>query len=78
MTDKVYSHLKRRYNETFSLEPNTLHSERLTRLFKAVSVFLKVFPFRIVVPIAILAAIVLYVILGPYLIRLVSLLQYGF
>lgn len=78
MTDKVYSHLKRRYNEVYSVEPNTLHSNVGDIVFKRISGQLKSFPFKILVPLACVFAFLLYVMFDAFIVSLVSLLQYGF
>ena len=78
MNDKVYTHLKNRYNEVYSLKPNTLHVERLDILFKSTTKRLKTFPFKVFIPVALIVAFALYVVLGGLIINLASILQYGF
>lgn len=78
MSDKVYTHLKNRYNEVYSVAPNTLNIRGLDIVFKFVTKQLKVFPFKILFPVALLVAFGIYLVLGGLIIQLISLLQYGF
>ena len=78
MNDKVFSHLKKRYNEIYSIEPNTLHSGILDVVYKFSGKLMKTFPFKLFVPIALLTAFILYVVFGSLVTRLASLLQHGF
>lgn len=70
--------LKRKLNEVFSVEQNDLGINFLTYYFKKITVYLKEAPFIYVIPIAFLASIFLYFVLGRFLIKLVTVLQYGF
>lgn len=78
MTDKAYRLLKKRLNETYSLPINNLNLSWLNQLFKIFTSPLKSFPFKIVIPFSFVFALLLYLIFGLLVIRLVSLLQYGF
>jgi hypothetical protein len=78
MSDKIYRQLRKHYNEVYSIEPNELHSEKLTSFYKTIGRYLKVFPFRVFVPFSAIAALALYIVFGILIIRLVSILQYGF
>jgi len=70
--------MKQKLNEVFSVEPNDLGINFLTYYFKKITVYLKVAPFFYVIPIAFLASIFLYFVLGRFLVKLVTVLQYGF
>ena len=78
MNDEVYSRLKKRYNEVYSLEPNTLHIGPLTGVYKMLGRWLKIFPFKVIVPVSFVLAVVMFIMFGFLAIKLVSLLQYGF
>ena len=70
--------LKKSLNEVFFIEPNDLGLGFLNYLYKKTTHPLKYAPFIIVIPMAFLAAVAMYFIFGQLLIKLVSLLQYGF
>ncbi|OGK15625.1 hypothetical protein A3H80_02020 [Candidatus Roizmanbacteria bacterium RIFCSPLOWO2_02_FULL_37_19] len=78
MKDKVYSHLKERYDEVYSLSPNNLGFTHLTQIFKTISGQLKFFPFKIFIPLSLFITVILYLVFGIFIVRLVSLLQHGF
>lgn len=70
--------LKSKLNEVFFIKPNDLGNKTLTRFFKSSTSFLKTMPFIIVVPLSFFSAFILYVIFGKLIVKVVSLLQYGF
>lgn len=70
--------LKKQMNEIFLLEPNNLGFWPLTSLFKKTTKPLKTMPFIIIIPLTFIIALIMYLIFGNLLIKLVSLLQYGF
>lgn len=70
--------LKKSLNEVFFIEPNDLGLGFINYLYKKTTHPLKFVPFIIVIPIAFLAATIMYFVFGQLLIKLVSLLQYGF
>lgn len=78
MKDTLYPSLKRKLDEVYALTPNDLHNSRLNVFFKFSTRLLKSFPFKILIPFSILAAVAIYLILGYLVVRLVTLLQYGF
>ncbi|OGK31539.1 hypothetical protein A3B02_00755 [Candidatus Roizmanbacteria bacterium RIFCSPLOWO2_01_FULL_42_14] len=78
MTDQIYSHLRKRYNEVFSLEPNDLHVAVLTNYFKRLSPYLKYQPFRAIIPVSCLITLLMLIFEQVTVVKLVSVLQYGF
>ncbi|MBP9690586.1 hypothetical protein KBD81_00745 [Candidatus Woesebacteria bacterium] len=72
--DRILKH----FEEIYSLPPNDLHNNLLTRLYKLGTAPLKNVPFLYIIPISILVGAVLYLVTGQLVIRLVNLLQYGF
>lgn len=70
--------LKRKMNEVFSIEPNELGVNFLTSYFKKLTAYLKVAPFVYIIPLTFILSIFLYFVLGRFLIKLVTVLQYGF
>lgn len=70
--------LKKKLNEVFSIEPNDLGIDYLNIYFKKITAYFKVIPFVYVIPFAFLISLVLYFLLGRLLIRLATILQYGF
>lgn len=75
---KTAKRLKKQMNEIFLLEPNNLGFWPLTSLFKRTTKPLKTMPFIIIIPVTFIIALIMYLIFGNLLIKLVSLLQYGF
>jgi len=70
--------LKKHLREVNVVEPNDLGAPLLTYIYRRINIFFKTAPFIFVVPIALLGAAGLVYIFGILIIRLVSLLQYGF
>ena len=70
--------LKKKLNEVFFIEPNDLGIDFLTFYFKKITAYFKVIPFIYVVPFTFLISIILYFLLGRLLVRLVTILQYGY
>ncbi len=70
--------LKNKLNEVFSVEPNDLGINFLNFYFKKITAYLKEMPFVYVIPFTFLVSIFLYFILGRLLVKLVTILQYGF
>ena len=70
--------LKRKMNEVFSIEPNDLGAGFLTIYFRKITAYLKIMPFIYIIPLTLFISIFLYFILGRFLIKLVTVLQYGF
>ncbi len=65
-------------NEVFSIEPNDLGTSYLTTFFKKITSYLKTMPFIYVIPVTFLISIFMYFVFGKFLIKLVTVLQYGF
>ncbi|MBI4973337.1 hypothetical protein HZC27_01875 [Candidatus Roizmanbacteria bacterium] len=70
--------LRRKLNEVYVVEPNDLGLPYLTAFYRRVNVFFKRMPFIIIVPAALLGALFLSVFFGYLVVRLTSMLQYGF
>ncbi len=70
--------LKRKLNEVFIHEPNDLGLNFLTNLYKILTSPLKNIPFVLIVPLSFVFAAAIYVLFGKLIIKLVTLLQYGF
>ena len=70
--------LQQKLEEVFMVEPNNLGPSYITALYHRLTGFLKTMPFIFIIPISFISAIFLYFIFGPLLVKLVSLLQYGF
>lgn len=77
-TTYSYNRLHQKLQEVFALQPTDLGSRRLTMLYKGITSRLKTMPFLYVIPFAVFATIAAYLILGHLLVKLTSLLQYGF
>lgn len=73
---KINFRLKNKLDEVFFIEPNDLGVGFLTNYFKKIIAYFKVAPFIYVIPFAFLVSLILYLLLGRFLIRLVTVLQY--
>lgn len=70
--------LKNKMDEVFSIVPNELGANFMTIYFKKITAYLKVAPFMYIIPLTFIMSIFLYFALGRFLIKLVTILQYGF
>ena len=70
--------LKQEFEDIFSLKPNDLGNKHLTFAYKWVTGPLKKMPFIYLLPISFVSAVGLYILFGNLVIKIVSLLQYGF
>ena len=70
--------ISKQYREIYTLQPNQLGNDRINTFYKRTTHFLKKSPFIVIVPLVVLTVILIYVLIGPYLVKLASLLQYGF
>lgn len=75
---KEFLKLEEKYKEIYSLAPNNLGSELMSKLYKYITKPLKVLPFIYILPISFLIAVAMYLVIGRLTISLASLLQYGF
>lgn len=78
MTDQLYSQLKKKYKEVYTLKPNDLHSQKGTQFFKWIAPFFKEDPFTLIIPVSIILTLIAYYLLQPLITHIVSVLQYGF
>lgn len=76
--NKINYRMKQKMNEVFSIDQNDLGANYLTNNFRRITSYFKVMPFVYVIPITFLASVFLYFIFGRFLIKLVTVLQYGF
>lgn len=70
--------LKHKLQEVYFIEPNNLGNQHLTSLYKISASFLKQMPFIFVIPLSVIFSVMLYVLLGGLVVKLTTLLQYGF
>lgn len=78
MSDQGEMRATEKMQSIFSVAPTDLGISPLTALYKLVTSRLKVMPFIYLVPVCVLTAIFAYLIFGHALVRLTTLLQYGF
>ncbi|MFA6532734.1 MAG: hypothetical protein WCT22_01925 [Patescibacteria group bacterium] len=76
--NRISLRMKQKLNEVFFVEPNDLGAGFLTNYFRKITAYLKVVPFIYIIPISLFISFFLYFILGRFLIKLVTVLQYGF
>lgn len=62
----------------FAIAPNDLHQKSLTNWYKIATQPLKRMPFVFIIPLSLGASLAVYMLFGQLVIKLVSLLQYGF
>ena len=70
--------LKHKLQEVYVLKPNDLGNYRLTALYKTMTSFLKSMPFIYIIPLSTLFSVMLYLAIGTLIVKLTTLLQYGF
>ncbi len=70
--------LQEEFHRVFSLPPNDLGNKWLTHIYKYITHPLKKMPFVYIVPLSVVAALMMYVLFGQLVVKLVSILQYGF
>lgn len=79
MVKSINYRLRTKLNEVYSVEPADLGVKSLTNLYKKTTSYFKTMPFVWVIPLSFILAFLLYFGSGrSLLIRIVSLLQYGF
>lgn len=78
MRQTYTDNLDREFERIFAVAPNDLGNKWLTFFYKRFTRPLKQMPFVYILPVSFLTAVFLYYLLGPLLIKLVSILQYGF
>ena len=71
-------YLKKKMREVFIIEPNDLNIGFLTNFYKKATAYLKTAPFIIIIPFSLLVGLFIYLIFGYLIVRLTTLLQYGF
>ena len=70
--------LKTKLEEVYLVEPNDLHFSILTKAYKYTTRCLKRMPFLYIIPFTFIISVLFYVVFGFSIVRLVSILQYGF
>ncbi len=70
--------LQRKLKEVYFVEPNDLGFPFITKIYHRISKFFKTIPFIFIIPLSFFTVFVLYIFFGSLLVKLVSILQYGF
>lgn len=70
--------IHKKIQEIYSVEPNDLGLGILTNYYKRFTAYLKTLPFIFIIPLSFVFAFVLYFLFGKLMVRLVTILQYGF
>ncbi len=70
--------LKKKLYEVYFIEPNDLGIGVITKIYKIFTKPIKTMPFLFILPISIFIALSIYIIFGVLIIRLATILQYGF
>jgi len=78
MSDQTYLSLQKKLNEVYVISPNKFSNTILDGVFRTITSRLKYLPFQIYIPVAILLVVSLYLSIGYLVVRLASILQYGF
>lgn len=73
-----YSDLKNAYRRIYTVSPNDLGNHALTGFYKLLTKPVKTMPFLYLAPLSLIGSLILYLLLGRFVIKLVNLLQYGF
>lgn len=78
MSSSQLKTIDKHMHDIFAIAPNDLHFKLLTHTYKLVTEPLKNMPFLFIIPLSIGTSLIIYLLFGQIVIRLVSLLQYGF
>ena len=78
MKQTSYGKLRDKMEEVYLVEPNDLGFAKGTLLYRKVNVYFKRMPFLFIIPLAFIVSILLSVFFGKFIVRLTTLLQYGF
>lgn len=70
--------LLRHFNQVMSLEANSFKNGRIDKFYYSIIDQLNNMPFKVIIPISIIFAVILYLIFRTKFVLLTSLLQYGF
>lgn len=70
--------VKKRLDEVFLVEPTDFNDYFFTRIYKFLTEPLKNLPFLVIIPFSFILAVLSYFFLGYLIVKIVSLLQYGF
>lgn len=76
--DPTYESLAQELHDIYDIQPNSLVVGPLTRAYKKIAPSLKHFPFKVLLPCAVIVSLVGYLILHNLFPNFISLLQYGF
>ncbi len=64
--------------EVYFVEPNNLGADFITRIYKELTAPLKTMPLIFIIPLSIIIGFFAYLILNQLIVKLATLLQYGF
>lgn len=64
--------------DIFALKPNNLGNPFLTAWYKRLTKRLKAMPFLYIIPLSLVTALLLYLVFGGLVVRIATILQYGF
>ena len=78
MNDRIFNQIQKRTQNSFAIAPTAFRFPILTWAYKLSTGNLKSFPFKIIIPVAIIGGASIFVIFGILIVRLAGLLQYGF
>jgi hypothetical protein len=70
--------LIKKADEVYLLKPNNLGNGLLNTSYHHLVSYLKIMPFIYLVPLSVIATVTLYILFGPLLVKLTTLLQHGF
>ena len=70
--------LHNKIEDVYMVEPNDLGDTRITEIYRSIAARFKVMPFIYVIPVAVVFTFFSYFLFGALIIKLATLLQYGF
>lgn len=65
-------------HQVYVVEPNNLGNGYITDWYRFLVSYLKYMPFLYIIPLSLAGTVFVYLLVGPLLVRLATLLQYGF
>ena len=70
--------IRQKLNEVYLVEPNDLGLPFVNNLYHGITKFFKTAPFIFIIPSSFIGALIMYLLFGSMIIKLASVLQYGF
>lgn len=78
MKTTSFSQLREKMDEVYLVKPNDLGFAAGNKIYRKMNVYFKRMPFLFIIPLSFAVSLLLYMLFGPLIVRLTTILQYGF